>query len=317
MEGPHAGDRIVISFTPADAEVGERVDVALAARAEITRTAAQRALKQGLVTVNGGAVRPSYRLEPGDDVGGELPEVAVAAPEPEDIPLTVRFSDEHLLVISKPPGLVTHPARGHESGTLVNALLGLGGSLSNRNSVRPGIVHRLDKDTSGLLLVARDDDTQEALVEAIRRREVERRYLALVRGVPGSASGTIEAPVGRHPTKRRQMAVVAGGKPSVTHYEVLADSEGRALLDVTLGTGRTHQIRVHLSHLGHPVLGDRVYGGHSQATRALGLDRPFLHAWRLAFVHPVTGAEVAVTDPLPEDLKAVLEAAGIHDPLEA
>ena len=306
----------MISFVVDETDAGERVDVFLAARAEITRTAAQRALKLGAVTVNRGEVRASYRLEPGDVVAGELPDVSVAAPEAEDIPVAIRYSDEHLLVISKPAGLVTHPARGHESGTLVNALLGLGGSLSNRGSVRPGIVHRLDKDTSGLLLVARDDATQEALVEAIRRREVERRYLALVRGDPGAASGTIEAPVGRHPTKRRLMAVVAGGKPSVTHYSVVGEAEGRALLDVTLGTGRTHQIRVHLSHLGHPVLGDRVYGGYSQAVRELGLDRPFLHAWRLAFVHPVTGEQIEVTDPLPEDLEGVLEAAGIHNPLK-
>ena len=307
----------MISFVVNPADAGERVDVFLAARAEITRTAAQRALKLGAVTVNGGEVRPSYRLEPDDVVAGELPEVTVTPPGPEDIPVAIRYSDEHLLVISKPAGLVTHPARGHESGTLVNALLGMGGSLSNRGSVRPGIVHRLDKDTSGLLLVARDDATQEALVEAIRRREVERRYLALVRGVPGSASGTIEAPVGRHPTKRRLMAVVAGGKPSVTHYSVVGEAGGRALLDVTLGTGRTHQIRVHLSHLGHPVLGDRTYGGYSQAVRELGLNRPFLHAWRLAFVHPATGENVEVTDPLPQDLAAVLAAAGIPNPLES
>lgn len=306
----------MISHTVGESEAGERVDVFLAARSAITRTAAQRALKLGAVTVNGADVRPSYRLEPNDVVAGELPEASVVAPEAEDIPVTVRYSDDHLLVISKPAGLVTHPARGHESGTLVNALLGLGGTLSNQGSVRPGIVHRLDKDTSGLLLVAKDDATQEALVEAIRRREVERRYLALVRGNPGSASGTIEAPVGRHPTKRRLMAVVAGGKPSVTHYSVVGEAEGRSLLDVTLGTGRTHQIRVHLSHLGHPVLGDRVYGGYSQAVRDLGLERPFLHAWRLAFVHPVTGENVEVTDPLPGDLAAVLGAAGIPNPLE-
>ena len=306
----------MISHTVDESEAGERVDVFLAARSAITRTAAQRALKLGAVTVNGTDVRPSYRLEPNDVVAGELPEASVVAPEAEDIPVTVRYSDDHLLVISKPAGLVTHPARGHESGTLVNALLGLGGTLSNQGSVRPGIVHRLDKDTSGLLLVAKDDTTQEALVEAIRRREVERRYLALVRGSPGSASGTIEAPVGRHPTKRRLMAVVAGGKPSVTHYSVVGEAEGRSLLDVTLGTGRTHQIRVHLSHLGHPVLGDRVYGGYSQAVRDLGLERPFLHAWKLAFVHPATGEDVEVTEPLPGDLAAVLGAAGIPNPLE-
>ena len=305
----------MISFEPSEEEVGERLDVILAARGAVTRTLAQRAIKAGLVTLNGVQARPSHRLEPGDAVEGELPEAVVAAPGAEDIPVDVRYSDDHLLVVSKPAGLVTHPARGHETGTLVNALLALGGTLSQENSVRPGIVHRLDKDTSGLLLIAKDDATQEALVDAIRRRAVERRYLALVRGVPPAATGTIEAPVGRHPTKRRLMAVVAGGKPSVTHYSLLQAADERALLDVTLGTGRTHQIRVHLAHLGHPVLGDRVYGGYSERTKALGLERPFLHAWRLAFTHPATGEPVQIEDPLPPDLMRSLEAAGLNDPL--
>lgn len=305
---------MTLRFVPAAEETGRRVDVVLAARSGVTRTLAQRALKNGEVTVNGSIARPSYRLEEDDVVEGDLPEPIVATPEAEDIPVDVRYADDHLLVISKPAGLVTHPGRGHDAGTLVNALLALGGTLSNRGSVRPGIVHRLDKDTSGLLLVARDDSTQELLVEAIRRRDVERHYLALVRGTPSSATGTIDAPVGRHPTKRRQMAVVAGGKPSVTHYVVRQSAEDGALLDVKLGTGRTHQIRVHLAHLGHPVLGDRVYGGYSEKTRALGLQRPFLHAWRLALVHPVTGEPLEVTDPLPGDLATALEAAGLEDP---
>lgn len=304
----------MISFSPAQDEVGRRIDVAIAAREGVTRTLAQRALKAGLVTVDGVPVRPSHRLEEDELVEGELPEPELSAPEAEDIPLQIRYSDDHLLVVSKPAGLVTHPARGHDSGTLVNALLGLGVSLSNSGSIRPGIVHRLDKDTSGLLLVAKDDRTQEALVEAIREREVERRYLALVRGVPASATGTIEAPIGRHPSKRRQMAVVAGGKPSVTHYSQLEVVDDMTLMDISLGTGRTHQIRVHLAHLGHPVLGDRSYRGYSDKTRSLGLERPFLHAWRLAFAHPATGDRLEITDPLPPDLRTVLERAGFADP---
>ena len=307
----------MVHFVAEPEELGERIDIVLTARGQVTRTLAQRGIRNGEITVNGREVRPSYRLEEGDVVAGELPQPIVTAPEAEDIPVDVRYSDEHLLVISKPPGVVTHPGRGHDTGTLVNALLGLGETLSNRGSVRPGIVHRLDKDTSGLLLIAKDDATQEALVEAIRRREVERRYLALVRGVPSAATGTIDAPVGRHPTKRRQMAVVAGGKPSVTHYTLLEERDDRALLDVKLGSGRTHQIRVHLAHLGHPVLGDRVYGGYSEKTRALGLERPFLHAWRLALVHPATGDPLEVTDPLPADLAAALEAARLTNPTEA
>lgn len=304
----------MISFQPSPEEVGRRLDVVLAARAEVTRTLAQRAIKAGSVTVDAHTVRPSHRLEEGQRIAGELPVGEVAAPEAEDIPIQIRYSDDRLLVVSKPPGLVTHPARGHDSGTLVNALLALGGPLSNSASIRPGIVHRLDKDTSGLLLVAKDDETQEALVEAIRAREVERRYLALVRGVPAAETGTIEAPLGRHPTKRRQMAVVAGGKPSVTHYSVLQAAADMALLDVSLGTGRTHQIRVHLAHLGHPVLGDRSYRGFSDKTRALGLERPFLHAWRLRFTHPASGDVIDVTDPLPRDLQGVLERAGLRLP---
>lgn len=305
----------MIAFRPSEEEVGERLDVVVAARGGVTRTLAQRAIKTGAVEVNGTQARASHRLEPGDVVSGELPQPVVDTPEAEDIPVDVRYSDDQLLVVSKPAGLVTHPARGHAGGTLVNALLALGGTLSQRGSIRPGIVHRLDKETSGLLLVAKDDATQEALVEAIRRREVERRYLALVRGAPPAATGTIEAPVGRHPTKRRLMAVVAGGKPSLTHYSVLQVADERALLDVTLGTGRTHQIRVHLAHLGHPVLGDRVYGGYSERTKALGLDRPFLHAWRLAFTHPVSHERIEIEDPLPSDLLRSLEAAGLDDPL--
>ncbi len=304
----------MISFTPAEDEVGERLDVVLARRAGVTRTLAQRALKEGAVTVGGATARAARRLEAHDRVEGELPQPLTPRPMAEDIPLDVRYSDDHLLVVSKPAGVVTHPARGHESGTLVNALLALGDDLSNRGSVRPGIVHRLDRETSGLLLVAKNDVAQEALVEAIRRRRVERRYLALVRGVPAAATGTIDAPVGRHPTKRRQMAVVAGGKPSVTHFSVLASHDDRAMLDVTLGTGRTHQIRVHLSHLGHPVLGDRVYGGHSERSSSIGLSRPFLHAYRLVLDHPATGQRLEIEDPLPPDLRHALAAAGLDPP---
>ena len=303
-----------MQFRPLRAEVGRRVDVVLAERAGVTRTLAQRALRSGDVRVNGDAIKPSYRLEPGDVVAGEVPAATFAPPVGEEIPVEVRYEDERVLVVSKPPGLVTHPARGHDSGTLVNALLGRGGPLAGLGSTRPGIVHRLDRDTSGLLLIARDDDAQEFLVDALRRRDVERRYLALVRGAPPAASGTIEAPVGRHPVRRRQMAVVTGGRPSVTHYSVLAKGDGLALLEARLETGRTHQIRVHLSHLGVPVLGDRTYGGVSELARSLGLGRPFLHAWKLTFPHPTTGAPVAVSDPLPDDLTEALRRAGLEPP---
>ena len=300
----------MIRFTPSPEEIGGRLDVVLARRAGVTRTLAQRALRAGAVTVAGTAARPSHRLEEGQVVEGEMPDPTIAPPQPESIPLEVRYDDDRVLVVSKPAGLVTHPARGHEAGTLVNALLGLGVPLSGRGSARPGIVHRLDKDTSGLLLVAKDDGAQRALVDALRSRRVERRYLALVRGRLPAASGTIEAAVGRHPVKRRRMAVVSGGRPAVTHYRVLDSHDRASLADVTLDTGRTHQIRVHLAHLGHPVLGDRVYGGASEAARRFGLDRPFLHAWRLEFPHP-DGGRITVTDELPGDLAAALAASGL------
>ncbi|MDQ3941006.1 MAG: RluA family pseudouridine synthase [Actinomycetota bacterium] len=300
-----------IRFDPSPDEVGERLDVFLARRAGITRTLAQRAVKNGDVTVSGVAVRPSHRLEAGDTVEGSVPPTELASPEPEAIPLTIRYSDERVLVVSKPAGLVTHPARGHDTGTLVNALLGLGGPLSGAGSIRPGIVHRLDKDTSGLLLVARDDDAHRSLLAAMKERRIERGYRALVRGRLPAPSGTIEAPVGRHPRRWRTMAVVAAGKPSVTHYEVAATTGDVSLLSIRLETGRTHQIRVHLSHLGHPVLGDRAYGGWSELSQTLGLTRPFLHAAHLSFPHPDDGRAVEVDDPLPADLTAALAAAGI------
>lgn len=304
----------MIRFRPLRAEVGRRVDVVLAKRAGVTRTLAQRALRSGEVRVNDAEAKPSYRLEDADVVSGEVPSATFAEPAAEEIPLSVRYTDERVMVVSKPPGLVTHPARGHEAGTLVNALLGHGGPLAGMGSTRPGIVHRLDKDTSGLLLIARDDSAQAFLVDALRRREVERRYLALVRGAPPAASGTIEAPVGRHPVRRRRMAVVSGGRPSVTHYSVLGSGDGVSLLEARLETGRTHQIRVHLSHLGAPVLGDRTYGGASELAVRLGLTRPFLHAWKLSFPHPSSGARVAVSDPLPTDLAEVLRRAGLEPP---
>ncbi|MCA1839884.1 MAG: RluA family pseudouridine synthase [Actinobacteria bacterium] len=292
-------------------DAGARIDVVLAREAQVTRTRAQRALKSGGVTVDGEEVRASFRLEVGQSVGGTIPPDELDDPQPQDIPIAIRYSDERVLVVSKPPGLVTHPARGHASGTLVNALLSTGEPLAGAGSMRPGIVHRLDKDTSGLLLVAKDDDAQRFLVDALAARRVTRTYLALVRGAP-SPSGSVDAPIGRHNVNRTKMAVVAGGRPSVTHYRTVATDQHYALLEVTLETGRTHQIRVHLSHIGHPVLGDRTYGGMSDDARALGLVRPFLHASKLAFPHPDGGRTIEVEDPLPPDLQAALDAADLN-----
>ncbi|MGH2825545.1 MAG: RluA family pseudouridine synthase [Actinomycetota bacterium] len=304
----------MIHFLAGPDDAGERVDVVLARRAAVTRTLAQRALRAGEVLVRGAEVRPSHRLEEGDVVEGVVPEATIAPPTAEDIPLDVRYSDERVMVVSKPAGLVTHPAHGHDRGTLVNALLGLGGPLAGAGSTRPGIVHRLDKDTSGLLLVAKDDDAQAFLVDALRRREVERAYLALVRSPMPAPTGTVDAPIGRHPSKRWIMAVSPGGRPSITHYRVLNNTDEVSFLEVTLETGRTHQIRVHLAHLARPVLGDGPYGGRSELSARLGLQRPFLHAARLAFPHPDDRRRVEVTDDLAADLKEVLRRTGIEHP---
>jgi 23S rRNA pseudouridine1911/1915/1917 synthase len=301
----------MIRFRPRPSEIGERIDIVLARRASVTRTLAQRAIRSGAIAVDGNEVKPSYRLEGEELIAGEIPAPLVPPPGPEDIPIVLRYSDARVLVVSKPPGLVTHPAAGHPSGTLVNALLALGEPLAAGASTRPGIVHRLDKDTSGLLLIAKDDAAQSYLVDALRSRRVQRVYLALVRGRPGSETGTIEAPIGRHPVRRRLMAVVASGRPAVTHYRILGSTGSVSLLEVSLETGRTHQIRVHLSHLGHPVVGDRTYGGGGGAAAALGLTRPFLHASRVAFPHPDDGRTVEVEDPLPPDLESALDQAGL------
>lgn len=247
-------------------------------------------------------------------MAGEIETDRDGPPAGEDIPLEIRFEDERVLVVSKPAGLVAHPARGHGTGTLVNALIGRGGPLSGMGGPRPGIVHRLDKDTSGLLLVAKDDIAHQHLSDALKTRAIERRYLALVRGIPGSRTGTIDAPLGRHPQRRRAMAVLAGGRPALTHYSVVASGGGATLLDVRLETGRTHQIRVHLAYLRHPVLGDAAYGGRGELSEGIGLRRPFLHAFRLRFPHPGDGREVEVSDPLPADLEDALAHAGVPLP---
>jgi 23S rRNA pseudouridine1911/1915/1917 synthase len=304
----------MIRFAPSADEAGSRLDVVLSKRSGSPRKLCQEAIRSGAVTVNEKAVRPSYRLEAGDSVRGEVTEAEAFVPRAEDISLEVRWEDERVIVVSKPAGLVTHPAQGHWEGTMVGALLNIGVPLAASSGTRPGIVHRLDKDTSGLLLVAKDDDALQHLTDAIKKREVERSYRALVRGHMDSLAGTIDAAIGRHPRRRTSMAVVPGGKPAVTHFSVLTQADGSSLLDVRLETGRTHQIRVHLSHLGHPVLGDAVYGGRSELSRSLGLTRPFLHAWRLGFPHPSDGRLIEVSEALPEDLAAVLAEAGIPAP---
>lgn len=285
------------------ATAGQRADVALARLANVPRPVARDALRSGDVTLAGSAARPSHRVAVGDLFSGEIEVRERLGPAAERIPLDVVHSDERVMVVSKPAGMVTHPAGGNEGGTLVNALLGLGEPLALAGSGRPGIVHRLDKETSGLLLVAKDDRAHAALIEAMKRHEIARRYLALVRGTMPSASGTVDAPIDRHPTRRTQMAVVPGGRPAVTHYRVLEATEELSLLEVTLETGRTHQVRVHMAAIDHPVIGDRVYGPGSSVR---GLDRLFLHANRLGFEHPISGEPMVIESPLPPELVDLL-----------
>jgi 23S rRNA pseudouridine1911/1915/1917 synthase len=282
----------------------ERLDRALAGRPEVgSRGLAERLIADGAVLVDGEPRTKSHRLTGGEDVLVELP--ADAAPlVPEEMNLRVAWEDEHLLVVDKPAGVVVHPGAGHDTGTLVHGLLALDAAGGDED--RPGIVHRLDRDTSGLLVVARSDTAHERLQEAIRRREVERRYLALVKGSPKSRSGRIEAPIGRDRIDRTRHSLdTPTPRDAVTLFEVVELLGSRALLEVTLETGRTHQIRVHLEAIELPISGDPVYG----VSGDLELERQFLHAGRLAFDHPITSERIDVESPLPEDLAAALERA--------
>ena len=281
-----------------------RLDRAVAARPEVgSRGLAERLIGAGAVVVDGETRAKSFRLEGGEEVVVELP----AQPEglrAEAMDLAVAWEDEHLLVVDKPAGLVVHPAGPHGSGTLAHGLLAL--DAAGGDEERPGIVHRLDRDTSGLLVVARSEEAHGRLQELVRRREVERRYLALVRGRPRSRSGRIEAPIGRDRTDRSRHSLdTATPREAVTWFEVVELLAEHALLDVRLETGRTHQIRVHLEAIELPVAGDPVYGVPGD----LGLQRQFLHAARLSFAHPFTGERVEAESPLPPDLAAALELA--------
>jgi 23S rRNA pseudouridine1911/1915/1917 synthase len=283
---------------------GERLDRFLAGLPEVgSRSAAERVLSTTLVD---GRARPkSYRLEGGEEVAFDPPETPRSTLEPEPMDLRIAYEDEHLVVVDKPAGLVVHPAPGHAIGTLVHGLLALDVE-GGEEPERPGIVHRLDRDTSGLLVVARSQEAHRRLQELVRERAVEREYLALVIGRPRSLAGRIEASIGRdrHDPVRHSLDTDSP-REAVTHFEVAEQLARHTLLRVTLETGRTHQIRVHLEAIGLPVAGDPVYGRPGE----LGLERQFLHAARLAFPHPVTWERVEAESPLPPDLEAALERA--------
>jgi 23S rRNA pseudouridine1911/1915/1917 synthase len=287
-----------------DTAAGERLDRFLASLPEVgTRGLAERVLADG-VLVDGQARAKSHRLSGGEELEFEAPERVTQTLEPEEMELRIAYEDEHLVVVDKPAGLVVHPAPGHATGTLVHGLLAH--DVAGGDEDRPGIVHRLDRDTSGLMVVARSDEAHRRLQELVRRRELERHYLALVVGKPRSRAGRIEAPIGRDRREpMRHSLDTDTPRDAVTHFEVLELFPRHTLLDVKLETGRTHQIRVHLNAVGLPVAGDPVYGRPHE----LGLDRQFLHAARLGFTHPFTGERVDVESPLPEDLQMAARMA--------
>jgi len=302
---------------------GERLDRHLAAATGISRSRLKALIEAGAVSLGGATIEdPSHRVKPGERYVVSVPEAAAAEPESQAIPLVIAYEDEHLVIVDKPVGMVVHPAAGNPDGTLVNALLAhCGLSLSGIGGVkRPGIVHRIDKDTSGLLVAAKHDRAHEGLSKLFAAHDIERAYAAICWGVPSPAQGVIEGNIGRDSSNRKRMTVLrGGGKPAVTHYKV-AQAFGTAagLLDLELETGRTHQIRVHLNHVGHPILGDPVYGRASRARRdrlpegaraaAEGFGRQALHARVLGFVHPVTGETLRCESPLPADMTALLGA---------
>ena len=282
---------------------GQRLDSYIAGiRQHISRSQVQRLIRDGHVLVNGKTARASSRLRQGDQIQLQIPDVPAQELVPQALPLKIVYEDDQVLVVDKPPGMTVHPAPGHPQGTLVNALIARYPDLESvGDPLRPGLVHRLDADTSGLMVVARTPLAYQSLSRQIRERTITKIYLALVQGHPKPSEGTVEAPLARHPRHRQRMAVVPGGRHASTQYLTLEIFRGFALLEVRPHTGRTHQIRVHMSALGHPVAGDAKYGG-----RVPFLTRQFLHAHRLGFHLPPTGTYSEFTSPLPPDLEEVL-----------
>ena len=298
-------------------EAGERVDSFLARMSAeedepLSRSSAAKLCEDGRVTVGGKSVKKNYILREGESVVVVRPEPLPDEVVPENIPLDVIYEDADIIVVNKPSGMVVHPAPGNMTGTLVSALLyHCGSSLSGIGGVqRPGIVHRIDKDTSGLLVVAKNDNAHRSLSEQIALHTAYRRYMALCVGSPREDSGTVDAPIGRHPVDRKRMAIVGGGREAVTHWTVTERFHGKSLIECKLETGRTHQIRVHMSSIGHAVLGDEVYGGdkcRAAKEHAKYLSGQALHAYRLELDHPRTGERMSFEAPLPSEMLRLIE----------
>jgi len=285
---------------------GERLDAFLAETvADLSRTAVKELITNGQVLVDGKSRKPSYRIKEGEEILITLPEARQVAIVPQDLPLEIIYQDQDIAVVNKPKGMVVHPAHGNWDGTMVNALLYHIKDLSGINGeIRPGIVHRLDKDTSGVMVVAKNDQAHRNLAEQIKEHTIKREYQALVHGMIKENLGSIEAPIGRSRTDRKKMAVIADGKLALSRYRVLERFQNYTLVQVTLLTGRTHQIRVHFSYIKHPVVGDPVYG---PAKHHLGMESQALHACRLGFNHPRTGEYMEFTSELPEVFKQALQ----------
>lgn len=286
-------------------EIGKRLDVFVATVADISRSRAAQLIDEGNITVNGKITSKNAKPKNGDSVIINIPEPQIYDVKAENIPLDIVYEDEDLLVVNKPKGMVVHPAAGNYEGTLVNALMHhCGDSLSGINGVmRPGIVHRIDKNTSGLLMVAKNDFAHTGLADQIKEHSFTREYAAIVYGKFKNSSGIVNAPIDRHPQKRKQMAVVEGGREAVTHYEVLEELNGFTYLKLSLETGRTHQIRVHMAYSGHPLAGDGMYGSFMTE-----IGHQLLHCRRCSFVHPVSGENMELEAPLPPDFIKALNS---------
>lgn len=291
-------------------QAGERIDRFLADSQDLTRSFLQKILKEGEVIVNGKSVKANYKLRKGDRIEFEIPEAVEPDIVAEDIPLSILYEDADVLVVDKPKGMVVHPAAGHYSRTLVNAVMyHCKGELSGINGVlRPGIVHRIDRDTTGSIIICKNDMAHNEIARQLKEHSISRRYRAIVTGVLKDEEGTIEGAIGRDKKDRKKMAITADGKPAVTHYRALQRFKHYTYVECVLETGRTHQIRVHMASIGHPLLGDEVYGRRSDKYKCEG---QCLHAMTLGFHHPRTGEYIEVNAPLPpyfEHLLAVLES---------
>ena len=292
-----------------DEETGERIDSFLSGKTEFTRTRIQQLIKDKNITVNGEATKSSYKIEENDEIAIEVPEAETTEIKPENIKIDIVYEDSDIAVINKQAGLVVHPAHGHYSGTLVNAILYHIKDLSGINGeIRPGIVHRLDKDTSGLIVIAKNDKVHAALTEMFQEKKIRKTYLAILKGKLNKSEGKIVTQIGRDKNDRKKMTVIddaAKGKNAITNYRVISQNNLFTLVKVNIETGRTHQIRVHMRYLGYPILGDSVYGRKDNEKRQM------LHAYKLEFLHPVTGRQMEFTGEIPEDFQKALKKSDL------